>query len=129
VGADGWHHERPVNKQTSPAVDILDQLIALLDKPDDEAWGNVWSDEASNLFRRSHSDLLPQILAAWRQWPVHRQEHLGFILGAIGSNDEHLLITELLSSPNPSILSRAKEAQEEWAMSSPRLKQAHSRAA
>lgn len=95
----------------------FDQLITLLDQPDDEIWGNIWMNDAITLFQRSHTSLIPLILKVWQQWPSNRQEHLAVILGSVGSEQEALLIKEMLNTYDPHIRRRAQEALEEWFMS------------
>ncbi|KQO25311.1 hypothetical protein ASF11_19425 [Acidovorax sp. Leaf76] len=95
---------------------IFDQLVALLDKPNDEVWGLIWSDDALAILERHHELLIPEILIAWKQWPMNRQEHLACILGEVGSEDERLLIIELMLAPDPAVRHRAEEALNEHVM-------------
>ena len=92
----------------------IDELISLLDKPDDEVWGNIWCEDAHRLFLESHQSLIPTILNLWRNWPVSRQEHLAFILGGTGSKEELSLIREMLSASSHQVCKRAKEALDEF---------------
>jgi hypothetical protein len=92
----------------------LMQLTALLDKPDDEIWGNIWINDATALFRQEYAALIPEILTVWRSWPINRQEHLAVILGTTGSSEEHALITHMLLAEDPGVRSRAQEALDEF---------------
>lgn len=95
-------------------MESLKQLIALLDKPDDEIWGNLWLDDAIALFRQEYAALIPEILTVWRSWPVNRQEHLAVILGTTGSSAEHALIKQMLLAEDSGVRSRAQEALDEF---------------
>ncbi|MFO1367957.1 MAG: hypothetical protein U1F46_03105 [Marinagarivorans sp.] len=99
----------------------LNTLISLLDKPDDEIWGNVWSDDAFELLRKEHAFLFPIIIQEWKLWPENRQEHLAFLLGSTGTPDEKALIVAMLGATYSSVRKRAKEALEEFEMCSTKL--------
>ncbi|MEE1950119.1 hypothetical protein V0R48_14110 [Pseudomonas alcaligenes] len=94
-------------------MDYLKTLISLLDRADDELWGNVWSNDAFSLLQRESAFLLPAIIKQWRDWPVHRQEHLAVLLGSIGTPEEKILIIEMLDATDPQVRNRTQEALEE----------------
>lgn len=95
-------------------MEELKALIELLDKPDDEIWGQYYIDDAEKIYEENHEQLLPQILNLWQTWPENRKMHLACILGFVGSKNELVLINELLSSPNRYIANYAKDALDEY---------------
>ena len=96
------------------AISLLNTLVSLLDMPDDEAWGNIWSADAAALFDAHHPELIPPIRAQWRAWSVNRQDHLAFLLGSTGTAEEEALIREMLGAIDPNVASRAREALNEF---------------
>jgi hypothetical protein len=95
-------------------MESLNQLMALLDKPDDEIWGNIWMNDATALFRQEYASLIPEILPIWQSWPINRQEHLAVILGTTGSLEEKTLISQMLLAEDSGVRSRAQEALDEF---------------
>lgn len=107
-----WDLHLPTTRLTQRSM--LDEFVTLLDMPDDEIWGVVWSDDARALFDLHHRALLPAILTRWRDWPINRQDHLAFLLGYTGTSEEAQLIHEMLGATDPGVASRAREALEEF---------------
>jgi len=95
---------------------ILNNLIGLLDKPDDGIWGQYFLDDAEKIYVENHEILLPPILAELKDWPENRKMHLACILGATGTQNELKLISELLQSSNRHIVGYAGDALDEHNM-------------
>ncbi|WP_431286914.1 hypothetical protein [Roseateles chitinivorans] len=93
---------------------VYEKFLSLLDRPDDEAWGLVWSEDAATLLKLHHHEFLPTIRAQWRGWSNNRLDHLAFLLGSTGTAEEELLIVELLGAADANVVSRAREAREEF---------------
>ncbi|GAA6170317.1 hypothetical protein [Sessilibacter corallicola] len=94
-------------------MEKLEALIELLDKPDDEIWGQYYMDDAEKIYTENHENLLPKLLGQWKMWPNNRQMHLACILGFAGTQSELKLIKELLSSSNKHVARYAQDALEE----------------
>lgn len=92
----------------------LDQLIELLDSPDNDYWGDVLSSEARGIIDKNIDEILLPILYCWQQWPENRLEHLAYLLGESRSEIEKKLVYELLNSQYESVAFRAREAASEF---------------
>ena len=92
----------------------LNQLIELLDHPDDNYWGDVLSSEAREIIDRNIDEILAPVLGCWHQWPENRLEHLAYLLGDSPSETEKKLVYELLNSQYESVVFRAQEAAYEF---------------
>lgn len=95
-------------------MDELNQLIKLLDHPDDDFWGDVLSCEAREMIDADIDGVLMQVLGCWHQWPENRLEHLAYLLGDSPSEIEKKLVYELLTSQYESVVFRAREAAYEF---------------
>ena len=95
-------------------MNVFDELIVLLDKPDDEIWGQYYIDDAIKLYKQNHEVLLLKLKNSWLSWEQDRQMHLACILGVVGSPLELELINGLLQSPNRHIANYAKDALDEF---------------
>jgi hypothetical protein len=92
----------------------LNQLVELLDHPDDNYWGDVLSSEAREIIDKNIDGILSSVLNCWRQWPENRLEHLAYLLGDSPSEVERKLVYELLDSQYESVAFRAREAAHEF---------------
>lgn len=88
----------------------IEELVSLLDHPDDNYWGDILSDEARVIIDSDPELLLGKVLEQWQEWPENRLEHLAYLLGEGVSGIEEQLINVLHRSKYKSVVFRAQEA-------------------
>lgn len=88
----------------------IEELIKLLDHPDDNYWGDILCNDARAAIDCNPEVILGEILETWKEWPENRLEHLAYILGEGLSKVEKDLIEALHKSKYKSVVFRAKEA-------------------
>lgn len=88
----------------------VEELIRLLDHPDDNYWGEILCDDARAVIDRNPEMILGEVLQKWEEWPENRLEHLAYLLGEGLSDVEKDLVEALHKSKYRSVTFRAKEA-------------------
>ncbi|MBU2705300.1 hypothetical protein KCM76_04870 [Zooshikella marina] len=88
----------------------IEELVKLLDHPDDNYWGDILCDDARAVIDHNPEMILGEVLQTWEEWPENRLEHLAYLLGEGLSEVEKDLIEALHKSKYQSVTFRAKEA-------------------
>ena len=88
---------------------MLLKMVSLLEIPDNDYWYDVGCSEARS-YLDSDDKILFLLTEKWRELSLLAQEHLAYILGEGHSENELLIINEMLKSGSKEIVFRAQEA-------------------
>jgi len=89
---------------------MLNEVINLLDLPDEDYWYDEGSSQARTLIDGEGQTLLPRIAEVWSTWPELRQTHLAYILGEGSSSLEREILELMALSKSPEVSFRARES-------------------